>query len=125
MSVVPRERAGMASGISTTARFSGILLGFATLSGVLATVLRDTLAASFCDEPRLCHLSSGFADAVVAGDLPQAVAGLTGVQRDVAIGHARIAYSVGFSAALMTAALVAGISAGVIYLLMRKRQAGR
>jgi EmrB/QacA subfamily drug resistance transporter len=125
MSVVPRERAGMASGISTTARFSGILLGFAMLSGVLATAMRNILAESFCDEPRLCHLSSGFADAVVAGDLPQAVTGLMGVQREIAIEHARIAYSGGFSAALMTAALIAGISAGVVYLLMRERQAGR
>jgi EmrB/QacA subfamily drug resistance transporter len=125
MSVVPCERAGMASGISTTSRFSGILLGFAILSGVLATIVRKTLVATFCEEPRPCHLSSGFADAVVAGDLAQAVAGLTGIQRDIAIGHARIAYSVGFSAALMTAALVAGISAGVVYLLMRTRQAAR
>ena len=125
MSVVPRERAGMASGISTTARFSGILLGFAMLSGVLATVVRNVLAASLCNEAQLCHVSPGFADAVVAGDLSQAVAGLTGVQRDIAIEHARIAYSGGFSAALMTAALMAGISAAVVYLLMRERQAGR
>ncbi len=37
MGTVARDRAGMASGISTTSRFSGILLGFAVLSGVLAT----------------------------------------------------------------------------------------
>jgi hypothetical protein len=33
MGSVPRDRAGMASGISTTARFSGILLGFAERRG--------------------------------------------------------------------------------------------
>ncbi|HEX3525335.1 MAG TPA: MFS transporter, partial [Stellaceae bacterium] len=46
MRTVPRDRAGMASGISTTARFSGILLGFAVLSGVLATVTRRWLTGA-------------------------------------------------------------------------------
>lgn len=44
MSVMPPERAGMASGISTTARFSGILLGFATLGAVLSSQVRATAA---------------------------------------------------------------------------------
>ncbi len=37
MSVVPRERAGMASEISTTSALRGVLLGFAVLGGILAT----------------------------------------------------------------------------------------
>jgi len=117
MSIVPRERAGMGSGISTTARFSGILLGFAMLSGVMATVVRSTLAASSCWEP--CRQASDVADAVVAGDLPHAVAGLTGVARDNAIEQARNAFSSGFSAALLTAGLIALLSALIVYRLMR------
>jgi EmrB/QacA subfamily drug resistance transporter len=117
MSEVPRERAGMASGISTTSRFSGILLGFAMLSGVLATVVRGTLTAPGCVDLQACRPS--FADAVVAGDLPHAVAGLTGPARDIAIEHARNAYSIGFSAALMTAAILAVISSLVLFRLMR------
>ncbi len=109
MSVVPRERAGMASGISTTSRFSGILLGFATLSGILATVVRS----QFVDQ------SPAFGDAVVAGDLPNAVAGLTGSARETAIEHARIAFSHGFSTALLAAAIFALASSLVIYKLMR------
>jgi MFS family permease len=46
MGVVPRERAGMASGISTTSRFSGILLGFVALSTITAIVARAALATS-------------------------------------------------------------------------------
>ena len=45
MGTVARDRAGMASGISTTSRFSGILLGFAVLSGVLATRTRSELTS--------------------------------------------------------------------------------
>lgn len=109
MSVVPRERAGMASGISTTSRFSGILLGFAMLSGILATVVRG----QFADQ------SPAFGDAVVAGDLLDSVAGLTGSARGTAIEHARMAFSHGFSTALLAAAIFAFISSLVISRLMR------
>ncbi|NIJ59993.1 EmrB/QacA subfamily drug resistance transporter [Pseudochelatococcus lubricantis] len=123
MGVVPRERAGMASGISTTARFSGILLGFAMLSGILATAVRGMLATGPCDGAEACALARAFADAVVAGDLPQA-ASLT-ESADVAIAQARTAYSAGFSAALLTAALIAGLSAVVVWRLMRAGRASR
>ncbi|MFG1424431.1 MFS transporter, partial [Roseixanthobacter liquoris] len=109
MSVVPRERAGMASGISTTSRFSGILLGFAMLSGILATVVRR----QFPDR------SAAFGDAVVAGDLPNAVAGLTGSARDTAIEQARTAFSHGFSTALLVVAVFALVSSLAINRLMR------
>jgi EmrB/QacA subfamily drug resistance transporter len=123
MSVVPRERAGMASGISTTARFTGILLGFAMLSGVLATVVRGRLAQTASGEP--FGRISGFADAVVAGDLPNAVAGLTGPARDIAIEQARNAFSYGFSVALMTAAAFALLSSFAIYRLAQARRPRR
>jgi hypothetical protein len=121
MSVVPRERVGMASGISTTSRFSGILLGFALLSGILATAVRSTLtAAPNCIDLPGC--SPSFADAVVAGDSLNAVAGLTVAARDVVVEHARAAYSIGFSDALIAAAVFALISSFVISRLMRDPQ---
>lgn len=111
MSVVPRERAGMASGISTTARFSGILLGFAVLSGVIATTARGVLTRA--------TYPASFADAVVAGDLPRALAGISPDQRDMAAAQAAHAYGSAFGTALCTAAVVAGICALLIRLLMR------
>ena len=111
MSAVPRERAGMASGISTTSRFSGILLGFALLSGILATVVRR----QFTDQ------SPELGDAVVAGDLTNAVAGLMGPARDTAIDFARAAFSHGFSIALFAASIFAFISSVAVYRLMRQR----
>lgn len=119
MSVVPRERAGMASGISTTSRFSGILLGFALLSGVLATAVRGRLVDPGCGAS--CAPTSSFADAIIAGDLPHAVAGLSGPARELAIDHARTAFSFGFSIALLTAAAFAIVSSFFVYRLMRSR----
>ncbi|MFS2021600.1 MFS transporter, partial [Massilia sp. CT11-108] len=46
MGTVAPERAGMASGISTTSRFCGILLGFAGIGAVLASGTRAALLAS-------------------------------------------------------------------------------
>lgn len=118
MSVVPRERSGMASGISTTSRFSGILLGFAMLSGILATRVRTWINASGCGTN--CQDPAGFADSIVAGDLPSALAGLEGPARGVAIQYARQAFSIGFSAALLTAAGLALTSSILVYVLMRR-----
>ncbi len=46
MSVVPPERAGMASGISGTIRFSGIVIGFAALGAVLFSGIKNVIAIS-------------------------------------------------------------------------------
>ncbi len=120
MSVVPRERAGMASGISTTSRFSGILLGFAVLSAVLATSVRRLLLPADCLE-EACRQSSEFVEAVIAGDLPQAVAGLRGQELEYAIAQARSAYSIGFSTMLVAAALIAAASAAAVLYLFERR----
>lgn len=119
MSQVPRERAGMASGISTTSRFSGILLGFAVLSGVLATNVRGELLPPRCIDPA-CGPS--FAESVVAGDLPSAVAGLSDGARSAAVDRATTAYARGFSSALLTSATVAIISSLAVSWLMRRRR---
>lgn len=122
MSVVPRERAGMASGISTTSRFSGILLGFAVLSAVLASSLRKLLLQADC-LGAACRRSPEFIEAIVAGDLPHAVRGLTGPELEHAIAQARSAYSSGFSTTLITAAGIAAASAwAVAYLLGRRTE---
>jgi EmrB/QacA subfamily drug resistance transporter len=122
MGTVPRDRAGMASGISTTSRFSGILLGFAVLSGVLATVTRNWLTNAACAGGMACNHVQRFADAVVAGDLPQAIAGMEASARDLAVTQARLAYSGGFAAALLVAAAIAGLSALLVGALMRDRK---
>jgi EmrB/QacA subfamily drug resistance transporter len=119
MGTVLRDRAGMASGISTTSRFSGILLGFAVLSGVLATVTRNWLVQASCAVGASCDQVEKLADAVVAGDLPLALAGIDANGRGSAIEQARLAYSAGFSTTLLVAAVVSGLSAVLVSVLMR------
>lgn len=46
MTVIPPERAGMASGISGTMRFTGIVLGFATLGVVLFSRIASDITAA-------------------------------------------------------------------------------
>lgn len=118
MGTVPRERAGMASGLSTTSRFTGILLGFAVLGTVLAEAARSNLGDVF-DRDR--GVAARFADLVVAGDLPGALA-LVPAERQAAAGAiAHHGYAVGFSIALLAAAAIAAVSALLVARLMRPR----
>ncbi|MFK4822516.1 MFS transporter [Ochrobactrum quorumnocens] len=117
MAVVPRERAGMASGISTTSRFSGILLGFAVLSGILASVVRATLIQINCADPTC---TSAFAEAIVTGDLPAALAGIAPSARETATAVAMKGYSTGFATALTVSAIMAIVSALMVYGLMHR-----
>ncbi len=124
MGAVPRDRAGMASGISTTARFSGILLGFTVLNAVLAAIARAALTAGSCPGPG-CAPARRFADAVIAGDTAAAFDPLPDAARAGSVQMAQAGYAHGFSAALLTAAVVAGIAAALVGMLMRPRRAGR
>jgi EmrB/QacA subfamily drug resistance transporter len=119
MGAVPRDRAGMASGISTTSRFSGILLGFAVLSGVLATATRNWLVQVSCAVGASGVQVQKFADAVVAGDLPHALAGTDASAQESALAQAHLAYSAGFSTTVLVAAVVAAASAMLVGILMR------
>jgi hypothetical protein len=46
MTVIPAERAGMASGISGTMRFTGIVIGFAALGVVLFSRIATAIATA-------------------------------------------------------------------------------
>jgi EmrB/QacA subfamily drug resistance transporter len=122
MGSVPRERAGMASGISTTARFSGILLGFTGLSAVLAGVTRTLLTREPCGQSAAaCSQALRFADAIVSGDTTGVMSGLSADARVMALHKAQGGYAQGFSAALYTAAAAAGAAAILVAVLMRPR----
>ena len=120
MGAMPRERAGMASGISTTSRFSGILLGFVALSTIVAIVARAAVTTSICASiASRCEAAAEFARLVVAGDVPKAVALMSPVSPTIANEIARRGYATGFAAALLAAAAVAGLSAIVVAIQMR------
>lgn len=64
MMTIPRDQTGIASGISTTARFTGMLMGFAALNAVIATVQPSAASVQ-----RLESDVTGFAAALLAAAL--------------------------------------------------------
>jgi MFS family permease len=67
MTVIPRERAGMASGISGTVRFSGLVIGLAALGAVLYGRIARTVADALPYTPAL-HRQALVRD-IAAGNL--------------------------------------------------------
>ncbi|MDH0302420.1 MULTISPECIES: MFS transporter [unclassified Pseudomonas] len=119
MACVPRERTGMASGLSTTTRFGGIVLAFGILGGVLAArngqLLRDALAGL---APQSSDRIGEMAARVAAGDLPAALALLDPGLREAAAPLARQAFIGGFEALLHTAGIAALLFALVVGVLL-------
>jgi MFS family permease len=119
MGTIAPHRAGMASGISTTARFSGILLGFAGLGAVLASGVRSALASGM--RQAQVAVAPGFVDHVVAGDLGRALQMYPAAMSQVLGQVARESHGRGFSAAFVVAAAVAAIAAVAVHALFVKR----
>ena len=118
MGAAPRQRTGMASGISTTVRFSGILTGFAALSGVLAVRARASLTQDLRHRwPAEAGDVQAFAGRVIAGDVTGALAMLVPAHREAALALAQQSYGQGFSAALRAAAAVAAVASILVILL--------
>ncbi len=109
MSVIPPNRAGMASGISTTARFSGILIGFATLGAVLSSHVRVAAEARLAAAGH--PASPALLERVVVGELSTSADAL-GVL-------ARAAYAQGAGYAFVAAALMALLAMLATRWLMR------
>lgn len=124
MGALPRDRAGMASGISTTARFSGILLGFAILSAILAIRGRTVLISQVCMVlTNHCSTAHDFAGMVIAGDIPKAISLIDPDQQTIAAEIAHHGYALGFTNSLLAAAAVGGLSAILVAVLMRPNAA--
>jgi hypothetical protein len=109
MSTIAPERAGMASGISGTVRFSGIVLGFAALGailfhGIAASVSRGLPSGAPDDWLSLTH-------SIAAGDLSGGALGLNSL--------AVSSFGAGYQTILFVAATLALISALATWLLVR------
>jgi EmrB/QacA subfamily drug resistance transporter len=63
---VAKEKAGMASGVSTTARFVGMLIGYAGWSAVLANGIKEALNTQLCRDVS-CSLDIKSVEWVVTG----------------------------------------------------------
>jgi MFS family permease len=120
MACVPRERTGMASGMSTTMRFSAVMLAIgvygALLSGHSEQLLHDNLSAQ---GGQWLEHTQGVASRVVAGDMPAAMSLLPQAARSVVEPLAHQAFVGGFSLLLWVAGLAGLLAALVVGTLMR------
>lgn len=119
MACVPRERTGMASGLSTTTRFGAIVLAIGVLGGVLAArsgqLLHEAMAAV---APAHLGEVATMATRVAAGDLQAALAVLDPGLREAVAPLARQAFIGGFEAVLHVAGVAALLFAVLVGVLL-------
>ncbi|MDR3397848.1 MAG: MFS transporter [Pandoraea sp.] len=126
MGTIARDRAGMASGISTTFRFSGILLGYTALGAMLSAGVHRSVAAHL---PSVVGASTAggagelatrldFADAISAGDFSQALHLYPATLAHALLDAGRNAYASGFSGAFLAAGVFAVLCALAVHLSM-------
>jgi hypothetical protein len=120
MGTVPRSRAGMASGISTTSRFTGILLGFAGLGAVLASGVKSAIESRLIDAGVFSN--PGFSEYVMAGDFERAIAMYPHDLNETLNVLAQQSYSHGFAGAFMIAAMFSLLASAAVYVLMRSKR---
>jgi EmrB/QacA subfamily drug resistance transporter len=110
-SATTAERAGMASGISATTRFTGLLVAISALGAVLARVTSASFALPGIDPESVASL----AKRVIAGDVPGAVASVPVSLREVVAAAARNAFASGFAAASL---LCSGVALTALVLVL-------
>lgn len=117
LSNVARNHMGMASGISTTSRFSGILLGFAGLGAVLASGTRSALerATSIAG----LQMDADLAARIAAGNLSFEAWEHSRCVATELTAVARESYRSGFSDVNLAAATIAFAAAISVLVMMR------
>ena len=115
---VPPERSGMASGLASTTRFIGILMGVAGLGAVLSNVARN----SFLDAASDIGLNSDVAEAaakrVISGDLAGMLSSVPGNIRDQVHSVALSSFADGFAAASLLAAVAALVASVLTWIFV-------
>ena len=108
VSVVPKERAGMATGIFSTTRVAGEGVALAVVTAVLSALTSTNLATTAHDQ------AGAIAQRLVTGDLQDAAALLP------SIGQAALlqGYSDGFSALLWLLTAITALTALVVFLFL-------
>jgi EmrB/QacA subfamily drug resistance transporter len=115
MTVIPPERAGMASGVSGTVRFSGIVVGFAVLGAILFARISSTVLTGLPNAS--ASEGIGLIRDIAAGDLSGGLS--DAVPRAVLKALAMRSFGDGYRAILLAAAAFAALSAVLSWLLIR------
>lgn len=118
VSVVPKERAGMATGIFNTTRVAGEGLALAVVSAVLSALTAGHLATAATPAPAAETGRLGqAAQRLVTGDLAAAQALLPGTGRDLLVTQ----YGLAFSTLLVLLTAITVVTAIVVFLFMGRR----
>ena len=117
MACVPRDRVGMASGMSTTMRFSAIMLAIGVYGALLSGHSEQLLGASIGAQWQ--GQVAGIASRVAAGDMPAAMGLLPASARASVQPLAQQAFVGGFGGVLWVAGWLGLLGALVVGLLMR------
>lgn len=123
INVIPSERAGMASGVSGTVRFTGIVIGFAALGAVLGGRITTVLGRgldSFGPVVTGGRNHAALVRSVLAGDLSGAVSGAPAAARNSLHALVMTSFADGFQAVLLVAAAFAALSAVLTWALVRQ-----
>lgn len=121
MACVPRERTGMASGMSTTMRFSSIMLAIGVYGALLASHTLKALNANLQNvAPQWLDRAEFMASRVVAGDMAAALQALDASAREVVQPLAQQAFISGFASVLWVVGGVGLLAALLVGTLMRK-----
>jgi EmrB/QacA subfamily drug resistance transporter len=114
MTVIPVERAGMASGVSGTMRFSGIVVGFAALGAILFARIGGSVADAL---PNLAGTDRlAITHAIANGNLASATALLQA--HDGATSIARSSLGYGYEGILLAAGIIALSAAALCWWLV-------
>jgi EmrB/QacA subfamily drug resistance transporter len=121
MACVPANRTGMASGISTTTRFTAIVTSVGVLGAVLAARTQSALGVNLAGDPAAAsHVDGDFMSRLLAGDIVHATAELAPATRSVLAGAAKVSFASGFSSALCVAGILAVSIATAVWLLSNR-----
>jgi EmrB/QacA subfamily drug resistance transporter len=120
ISVAPRARSGMASGVNSTFRQIGIATGIAALGAVFQSQVAQQLAERLTGTPSGAN-ADALAAAVASGGARQAIAGMPQAQQATIVRVAHESFVVALHDVLLIGAIVAFVGAGLALVLMRRR----
>jgi len=126
LSVVPKERSGMAAGINDTFRQVGIAVGVAAWGAVFLGRATDKAAAMAAGTPAADgNRPRQLIEAVSSGQLARALHGLPTGTREIAAAAARQGFLSGFNEILAIGAGVSFVGAALALWLVQEREIER
>jgi EmrB/QacA subfamily drug resistance transporter len=118
--VVPRERAGMASGINSTFRQVGIATGVAALGSILASLVKSHVSASLAGTPLAAH-GAQLGTAVGSGSLADAAKAVPARYQHLVFAAGRASYVHALNEVLLIGAITAAVATLATLVLIRQK----